>query len=136
MLHSQQESNCMEATIEQIPRSGQVEFTLQVTAKVHYSAEAARRLVGRFAANEISYLLRSSEPSLVMSEHIVWRVPVLFASPCWGSVGSVKYIDVDVQTGELMITLELIQKIQATPPRKLPIIPPLPVPLFSQHRRR
>ncbi|MDA0244637.1 MAG: hypothetical protein OT477_14555 [Chloroflexi bacterium] len=108
----------MEATIEQIPRSGQVEFTLQVTAKVHYSAEAARRLVGRFAANEISYLLRSSEPSLVMSEHIVWRVPVLFALPSWGSVGSVGHIDVDVQTGELTITPELIQKIQANATEK------------------
>jgi hypothetical protein len=108
----------MESTLEQIPHFGQVEFTLQVSGQIHYSAEVARRLVGRFIANEIAYLLRSGEPTLVMGSRIVWRVPVLLALPSQGMVGTVGHIDVDVETGELAITPELIHQIQENAEQK------------------
>jgi hypothetical protein len=108
----------MEATIEQIPRSGQVQFSLSVSGQMHYSAEAARRLVGRFVANEIAYLLRSGEPTLVMGERIVWRVPVILALPAHGPVGAVGEIDVDVESGELTIDADLIQQIQENAEQK------------------
>ena len=53
----------MEARIEQIPQSGQLDLTIHVSTPVNYSADAARRIVGRFVANEISYLLRAGDPS-------------------------------------------------------------------------
>jgi hypothetical protein len=71
----------METSIEQIPTLGQLQLTIQVSANVHYSAAAARRIVGRFVAEEIGYLLRASEPTLVVSDRIRWRVPVTLAYP-------------------------------------------------------
>ncbi len=108
----------MEASMEQIPRFGKVEFTIQVSGHIHYSAEAARRAVGRFVAGEIAYLLRSGEPSLVMTERIVWRVPVDLTLPSHGVVGTVGQIDVDVETGELDVTPEMIRRIQENAEQK------------------
>lgn len=108
----------MESSVAQISRSGQVQLTIQVSSHIHYSAEAARRAVGRFVANEIAYLLRSGEPDLVVKERIVWRVPVELALPSYGMVGTVGQIDVDVETGELAVTPELIHQIQENAEQK------------------
>ena len=102
----------MEAIVEQIPRSGQMEFTIQVSTNIHFSAEAARRLVSRFVANEIAYLLRGGEPTLIVADRVRWRVPVLLTLPSQGIVGQVGHIDIDVETGELIITPEDIRLIQ------------------------
>ncbi|MBX3055436.1 MAG: hypothetical protein KF770_03100 [Anaerolineae bacterium] len=108
----------MEASVEQIPQFGEVQFTIQISGHIHYSAEAARRLVGRYVAGEIAYLLRSGEPTLVVKERIVWRVPVELALPGHGVVGTVGQIDVDVETGELAITPELTHQIQENAEQK------------------
>jgi hypothetical protein len=63
----------METAFEQIPQSGQVELTIHVSAPINFSAAAAQRIVNRLFANEIAYLLRAGEPSLVVSEQISWR---------------------------------------------------------------
>ena len=101
----------MEATLEQIPRTGKVELTIQVSATINYSAEAARRLAGRFVANEIGYLPRCKDPQLVVAERLYWRVPITLAFPTTGPVGTVGTIDVDVETGQLSITPEQIAEI-------------------------
>lgn len=90
----------MEATLEQIPRTGKVDLTIQVSATINYSAEVARRLAGRFVANEIGYLLRCGDPKLVVSERLYWRVPIILALPTTGPIGTVGTIDVDVETGQ------------------------------------
>jgi hypothetical protein len=102
----------METTFEQLPQSGQVELTIHVSAPINYSAVAAQRIVGRFVANEIAYLLRAGEPSLVVSEQISWRVPVVLALPHKGEVGQVGSIDVSVETGAFNISPEQIQEIK------------------------
>jgi hypothetical protein len=101
----------MEATIEQLPHAGQIQLAIQVSANMDYSASAARRMVGRFLADEIGYLLRAGEPTLVVAEHICWRVPALLAFPETSPVGTVGTVDVDVQTGQLYITPEQIAEI-------------------------
>lgn len=56
-----------------------MQVTIQTSADLNFSALAARRLVGRFVADEIGYLLRSDPPNLVIAERIYWRVPVILA---------------------------------------------------------
>ena len=90
----------METSIEQISTTGQLQLTIQVSANVNYSAAAARRIVGRFVADEIGYLLRASEPTLVVSDRVRWRVPVTLAYPGHGVVGAAGTLDVDVETGQ------------------------------------
>ncbi len=101
----------METTLEQIPRTGKVDLVIQVSAAINYSADAARRLAGRFVANEIGYLLRCDDPELVVSERLYWRVPVVLALPTTGPVGTVGTIDVDVESGQLFVTPEQIIEI-------------------------
>ena len=75
------------------------------------SARAAQRIVGRFVADEIGYLLRSGDPTLVVSERISWRVPIVLAFPTTGPVGTVGTLDVDVETGQLLVDPEQIVEI-------------------------
>ena len=46
--------------------------------------------------------LMGQEPSLVISEPVVWRVPVVFTAAHVGVVGDVGEIDVDVESGEMI----------------------------------
>ena len=101
----------MEATLDQLPQTGQFQLTIQVSAQLNYSARAAQRRVGRFVADEIGYLLRSGSPTLVVSERLFWRVPVILALPTSGTVGEVGTIDMDVETGQLAITPQQITQI-------------------------
>ena len=101
----------MEAVMEQLPQTGAIQFTIQVSAQQNYSARAAQRIVRRFVADEISYLLRVGEPTLVIGEQICWRVPVVLALPNAGPIGTVGSISVDVETGQLLGTPEEILEI-------------------------
>ncbi len=78
---------------------------------VRVSATAARRRVSGFVLNEISYLMGGSEPSLVIGERTVWRVPVILTFPTHGPVGTVGTIDVDAETGELYTSPQLVEEI-------------------------
>ena len=102
----------MSAVVKQLPRTGRLQIDIHVSAEVNFSATAARRRVSRFVADEISYLMRGGEPDLVVADRIYWHVPVLLTLPGHGSVGSVGAIDVDVETGQLHVTPELIAEMQ------------------------
>lgn len=68
------------------------------------SARSAQKIVGRFVADEISYLLRAGEPELVLSKRLYWRVPIQLAFPDRGMVGAAGSLDVDVETGQIVLT--------------------------------
>jgi len=76
-------------------------------AKVNVTAFSARQKVTGFVADEISTNMHAGEPRLVLSERIIWRVPVILSLPPSGDRGEVCTIDVD---GER----RLIVGIQAT----------------------
>ena len=98
----------MEAVIEAIPQTGDIRLTIEVSARQNFSAKSAQKLVRRFIADEISYLLRAGVPDLVVSEQLYWRVPVQMAFPDQGIVGTVGAVDVNVETGQMLITPETI----------------------------
>ena len=64
-------------------------------------------------ADEISYMLRVGDPTLVAGERILWRVPIILALPTHGSVGQVGAVDVDVESGRLQLTSEQIELMRA-----------------------
>lgn len=101
----------METVIEQLPSSGTLNLTIQVSTTFNFSAFAARRKVGRYVAEEVGYLLRSGEPKLVVGERFTWRVPITLALPTAGEIGEVGAIDVDVETGRLGLSPQLIASI-------------------------
>jgi len=67
---------------------------------------------GTGATGEISTNMHGSTPRLVVGERICWRVPVILSMPPTGDRGEVGAIDVDVETGQLIITHSLVEEIQ------------------------
>lgn len=103
----------METMLEQIPETGRIQLTIQITSQFNYSTQAAQRLARRFVADEISYLLRVGEPTLVAGEHICWRMPIELALPSHGPVGQVGAVDVDVESGRILLTAVQIEAIRS-----------------------
>ena len=93
------------------PRSGQLEIDIRLSATVNVTAFSATQKVTGFVADEISTNMHGSAPQLVVGEHMVWRVPVVLSMPPTGDRGEVGAIDVDVETGQLMVTRELIHTV-------------------------
>jgi hypothetical protein len=81
-------------------------------ATVNVTAFSARQKVTGFVADEISTNMHAGEPRLVVSERIIWRVPVILSMPTSGDRGEVGTIDVDVETGQLVVTQSLVEEIK------------------------
>jgi hypothetical protein len=94
------------------PQSGQLAIDVHLTATVNVTAFSARQKVTGFVADEISTNMHAGEPKLVVSERIVWRVPIILSMPPTGDRGEVGMIDVDVETGQLNINQSLIMEIE------------------------
>ncbi len=74
------------------------------------AATAQRKATG-WLVSEVGNLLLGDTPSLVISDHSVWRVPVLLTSPECGVVGQVGVVNVDAQTGDVLTDSQLSQEL-------------------------
>jgi hypothetical protein len=84
-----------------IPEKGKVELKVDRSFEITVTAAEARRKVNRWLLNEVSYLIGADPPTLVVGEHVAWRVPAWIGFPHTGRVGVVGTVDVDVQTGDM-----------------------------------
>lgn len=94
------------------PESSGLEINIRLSARVNVTAFSARQRVTGFVADEISTNLHGGEPQLIVGEHTSWRVPVILSMPPTGDRGEVGAIDVDIETGQLMLTRALIEEIK------------------------
>ena len=94
------------------PNSGQLSISIELSATVNVTAFSARQKVTGFVADEISTNMHAAEPTLIVGDRICWRVPVILSMPPTGDLGEVGTIDVDVETGQLQLTPNLIQEIE------------------------
>lgn len=74
-----------------------------VPPQTRLTAAAAQRRVNRFLLDQVSYLMGTERPTLAKTARIVWRVPVVLANPSDGPLGQVGTVDVDAETGELLV---------------------------------
>jgi hypothetical protein len=98
---------------------------------VNVTAFSARQKVTGFVADEISTNMHGGEPRLIVAERICWRVPVILSMPPSGDRGEVGEIDVDIETGQLMVTRALIEEIE----RRAECLAAHPAPLSTQRWR-
>lgn len=103
----------MTATVESLPKTGRLELDIKVTADVNFSAVAARQKVNSFALSEISYMMHAGTPALAVGERICWRVPIILSLASRGDVGEVGAIDVDVETGQMLVSPQLLAEINS-----------------------
>jgi hypothetical protein len=103
----------MASIVESLPRTGRLEVDIKVRADINISAFAAKQKVNGFVLSDISYMMHAGDPTLVLAEHICWRVPIILSLTSRGDVGEVGAIDVDVETGQMRVTPQLIAEINA-----------------------
>ncbi len=101
----------MTVNVESLPAQGRLELEIKVTADVNVSAFSARQKVNSFVLSDISYMMHAGEPQLVIGDRICWRVPVILSSTSRGDMGEVGAISVDVETGQMNVSPQLIQEI-------------------------
>ena len=88
------------------------EVILQIIpAQVKVGAASAQRKVCRYLLDHLSYMMGTEQPELIDTGVLVWRVPVNLTSPEQGVLGQAGSIDVDAETGELLLTEDDIAEI-------------------------
>ena len=95
-----------------LPRAGRLQMDIHLSAEVNVSAAVARRKVNAFLATHVGNLLLADDPALTLGDRIVWRVPVDLTAPPAGRLGRVGEVDVDVESGELLLNEAQIAEIQ------------------------
>jgi len=95
------------------PESGLLDIEIKLTVNIRITPTIARHRVSLFVTHYIADLLHGETPNLVWREKgVYWRVPIALSSPSKGRIGTVGTIDVDVETGELVITDIIVSKIE------------------------
>jgi len=94
----------MQVVLEKVglPEKGHVELGLQRSFDIQVSCEEARKKVKRWLWTEVSMLLGTDTPMLIVDDVVAWRIPVTFSAPGEGRIGIVGTVDVLVQTGEML----------------------------------
>lgn len=97
---------------QQVPTTGVLTVQIAQAVQINVSAEEAQRKVSVFVLKKISNLMHGETPTLVLGERPCWRVPVHLTFPTTGDVGAVGSVDVDVDSGELYTTSDIIAEIE------------------------
>ncbi len=95
-----------------LPSSAKLSIDIHLSSTVNVTAFSARQKVTGFVVDQISTNMHAANPTLIMSDRIFWRVPVVLSLPPAGDIGEVGTIDVDVESGQLQITSTLIQELE------------------------
>lgn len=83
-----------------LPKKGRVDLQLNWSFDIQITAEEARQRVDDWLFDEVSTMITTAEPLLVVDGiTVVWRVPAIFTATHLGEVGTAGTVDVDVQTG-------------------------------------
>ena len=94
------------------PETGLFALDIQRTIEIVISSAEAQKRVTRYVLLHLSSQMHGGTAVLVAAERGVWRVPVHLTFPTHGDVGSVGFIDVDVQTGELLVGETVMKELE------------------------
>ena len=95
-----------------LPRTGPLRTDIHLGVDIAIGAVSAKRQVNALLATHAGNLLLADEPVLVLADRAVWRVPVDLTAPSMGRLGRVGEVDVDAQSGELLLDDALIEGIR------------------------
>ena len=91
-----------------------LQLDIQLSITLGITAEQARRKLTRFLIDEVSLLIHPQAPLLVLAaaNSIFWRFPLLFSMGPRGQLGQVGQVDVDAQTGEILLDDHILAEIK------------------------
>jgi hypothetical protein len=82
-------------------------MTFQATTSLDINAQEAQRLVNQQVVTELGTGLIARDPELIANgERVVWRVPIVLSLPSLGDLGHVGTVDVDAESGDLLINTD------------------------------
>lgn len=80
------------------------DLEISVHATINISPQEAQRQVTGWVVSEVGNMLMGGKPRLIVSQPTVWRVPIVLSSSERGLLGEVASLDVDAETGKLLLT--------------------------------
>ncbi|MBI3959966.1 MAG: hypothetical protein HY328_14230 [Chloroflexi bacterium] len=97
-----------------VPDVGSLDLSVPATPEIRISAVRARQLVGIYMGNYVGLFLHGQtlDELVVREDRVYWRVPVILSRGRQGRIGIVGAVDVDADTGELMLDDLLIAEIK------------------------
>jgi hypothetical protein len=94
-----------------LPAQSEIKIEISVEAHLGVTAQSAQRKVSKLLLEQVGNLVYGESPNLVAGERMLWRVPVWVASPQSGPLGKIGNLDVDVQSGEILYSQEMLDMI-------------------------
>ncbi len=85
------------------PKEGTMQLDAQFRGEIRISPDKAKQRAAGFMAGHITMMVLPGEPSLVLSNPPLWRVPVCLHLPDLGEVTTVGTIDVNALTGNVIM---------------------------------
>jgi len=73
----------------------------ELSAEPPIEPRYARRAVNKFLGYNVTMMTLAGDPTLLVGDQTIWRVPVRFAPPDLGPMATIGSIDVDAVSGEL-----------------------------------
>ena len=92
-------------------RLAEIEINVRVHAVMNITPVVARRKVNVLMLEKVGNLLHGGSPALFLTDRIYWQVPVILSTPSRGRIGQVGNIDVDAETGEMIVDDKLLEDI-------------------------
>lgn len=88
-----------------IPKTAPIHLSFHVVATLNVTADEARRQVNRHVVAKLGTGLVARDPELALiGEQISWRVPIVLSLPGLGDLGQVGAVDVDVRSGDFILS--------------------------------
>jgi hypothetical protein len=84
------------------PKDGPLRVEAQFSGEITVSPAVARRRAAGFLGGHVTMMVLAGEPTLVLGEQPVWRVPACLHLPGLGEVTTVGTVDVDALTGKVI----------------------------------
>ena len=99
--------------------SAEIEINIRVQTTLNITPVVARRKINVLMLERIGNLLHGGSPELFLTDRVFWRTPVVLSTPSQGQIGQVGHIDVDAETGEMIIDDNLLKDIAENAKRLL-----------------
>lgn len=95
-----------------LPNLDTVEINIRIKKALNFTAYSARQMVDEYVFRRISDMMYADEPTFILGKKCYWHVPVILSLTSKGRIGQVGSIDVDIETGQMQITLKLLEEIK------------------------
>ena len=84
------------------PETGPLRVEAHFTGEIAIAPAAARRRANGYLGTRVAMMIMAGEPTLVVGERPVWRVPACLHLGGLEDVATVGWVDVDATTGDVV----------------------------------